>query len=61
MEYTGVTYDMIYKAKQNLKTIVLPESEDMRILKAASIAVKEKIANIILIGNKEDILSLFTV
>ena len=57
MEYTGVTYDMIYKAKQNLKTIVLPESEDMRILKAASIAVKEKIANIILIGNKEDILS----
>ena len=57
MEYTGVTYDMIYKAKQNLKTIVLPESEDMRIFKAASIAVKEKIANIILIGNKEDILS----
>ncbi len=43
------------KAKQNIKTIVLPESEDIRILKATEIALKEKYANIILVGNNEKI------
>lgn len=43
------------KAKQNIKTIILPESMDNRVLEAAKICVKEKIAKIIIIGNKEEI------
>ena len=38
------------RAKKDKKTIVLPESMDERVLEAASIALKEKIANIIIIG-----------
>lgn len=45
------------RAKQNKKRIVLPETMDERVLKAASIALKEDIARIILIGNKEEILN----
>lgn len=37
------------RAKQNIKTIVLPEAEDIRTLKATEIVLKEKYANIILI------------
>ncbi len=40
------------RAKQSIKSIVLPESEDIRVLKAAEIATKEKIANIIIIGHE---------
>ena len=43
------------KAKMNLKTIVLPEAEDIRIIEAASIALKENYAKIILLGNEEKI------
>lgn len=43
------------RAKNNIKTIVLPESMDERVLEAACSAVKEKIAHIILIGNEESI------
>ncbi len=43
------------RAKSNLKTIVLPESMDERVLKAASICQKEKIAKIILIGDEIEI------
>ena len=43
------------KARQNIKTIVLPESNDIRVLKAAEIIKKEGFADIILIGNKESI------
>ena len=46
------------RAKKDIKTIVLPEAEDIRILKATEIALKEKYANIILIGNKEEILNI---
>ncbi len=42
------------KAKQNIKTIILTESEDKRVLKAAEKVKKEGFANIILIGNKDD-------
>ena len=41
------------KAKQNKKTIVLPESMDNRVLRAAKIILEEEIANIILIGKEE--------
>jgi phosphate acetyltransferase len=46
------------KAKANIKTIVLPESTDIRTLQAASTISKEGIANIILIGNKEEVAKL---
>ena len=45
------------KAKQNKKTIILPETKDSRILAAAKIILKENIANIILIGNEKEIIS----
>lgn len=44
-------------AKADKKTIVLPESLEMRILEATQEILKEEIANIILIGNKEEILA----
>lgn len=43
------------RAREQMKTIVLPEAEDIRTLKATEIALKEKYANIILIGNKGQI------
>ena len=44
------------RAKENKKTIVLPETMDKRVLKAAEIITNENIAKIILIGNKEEII-----
>jgi len=44
------------RAKSNIKTIVLPESTDLRVLKAASMVLEEGIANIVLVGNQEEIL-----
>lgn len=44
------------RAKDNIQTIVLPEAFDIRTLKAAEQILKDKIADIILIGNKQDIL-----
>lgn len=46
------------RARQEIKTIVLPEAEDIRTLKATEIAIKEKYANIILVGEKEKIIEL---
>ena len=43
------------RAKENIKTIVLPEAEDIRILEATQQVLKEQYANIILVGNKEKI------
>ena len=43
------------KAKKLKKTIILPESMDERVLKAAEIITQEKIANIILIGDENEI------
>ena len=45
------------RAKEDIKKIVLPESEDDRTLKATSEVIKQKFADIILIGNKEKILT----
>ena len=45
------------RAKQDIKTIVLPEAEDIRTLKAAETALKEKYAKIVLIGDTEKILA----
>ena len=46
------------RAKSDIKTIVLPEGNDLRTIEAASIALKEQYANIILIGNQEEIQDL---
>ena len=43
------------KAKQSIKTILLPESEDIRVLEATSKVLKEGFANIILIGDEEEV------
>lgn len=43
------------KARENKKTIVLPESEDKRTLQAAASALAEKTADIILIGEVETV------
>ena len=46
------------RARENKKTIVLPESMDRRVLEAAQTIIKEDIANIILIGREEEISNL---
>lgn len=43
------------KAKKLDKTIVLPETDDHRILKAADLISKSRVAKIVLIGNRENI------
>ena len=45
------------EAKKNIRTIILPESSDKRVIEAAKIITQEKIANIILIGDKEKIIN----
>ena len=49
----SVIDEIVKKAKLNKKRIVLPESEDLRILKAASKITLDNIADIILVGNEE--------
>lgn len=44
------------KAKADKKAIVLPESYEMRNLEGASVCLAEGLADIILIGNKEEIM-----
>ncbi len=51
----AVIEKIIQRVKKNKKTIVLPESMDERVLKAANKIIKDDIANIILIGNKESV------
>ena len=46
---------MKQKSKQDIKTIVLPEAEDLRVLKASEKIIKEGFANIILVGDPEKI------
>ena len=46
------------RARSNIKKIVLPETSDLRTIKAASIALKEHYADIVLVGNKDNILKL---
>ncbi len=48
-------YKLVTWAKQQMKTIVLPEGNDDRILKAASRIANQEIAHLILLGNPEEI------
>ena len=43
------------RAKKDLKTIVLPESMDDRVIEAAEKVVKEGIAKIVIVGNENEI------
>jgi len=45
-------------AKKERKKIVLPEGSDPRVIKAASMVIAEGIADIVIIGNKDEILKL---
>ena len=47
--------DVLARAKQHYKTIVLPEGEDLRVLKAADIINKDKICKIIILGDEAQI------
>ena len=49
---------LIKAAKQDLQRIVLPEGTERRTLRAANRALSESMANIILLGNRDEILSL---
>lgn len=51
----GILDKLIEKAKSDKKTIVLPETMDKRTFEAAEKVLKEGIADIILIGTKEEI------
>ncbi len=46
------------RARNNIKKIILPETMDIRVLEAASICRDENIAEIVLIGKEEEIISL---
>jgi phosphate acetyltransferase len=46
------------RAKNDIKTIVLPESSDIRTIKAAALVQQKGIANIVLVGKEKNILSL---
>jgi phosphate acetyltransferase len=43
------------KAKKDLKKIVLSESEDARIVEAAAKIIKDKIANVVFLGDADDV------
>lgn len=49
---------IIERAKSDIKTIVLPESTDIRTITAASIILEKGIANVVLVGNEADIKKL---
>ena len=46
------------RARNDIKTIALPEASDIRTIEAASMALEEEIANIILIGDENEISKL---
>lgn len=50
--------EMKSKAKKDIKTILLPEATDERVLEAANIVLKEGFANIILVGDEKQILNI---
>lgn len=46
------------RAKKNIKTIILPEADDIRVLEATKIIEEEGFAKIILVGDKKNITKL---
>ncbi len=58
MEFKGIIKKITDAAKKSKKTIVLPESNDIRILKATSILCENDICSVILVGNEKEIMYL---
>ena len=54
----GFIEDIMQRAKENKKTIVLPETNDMRTIEAASKILKDDIANLVLVGDSAKIKEL---
>ncbi len=50
---------LIKKASQDMKTIVLPEGEDKRVLEAAYLAVQQKVAKPVILGDVAEIQAFF--
>ncbi|MBO6281075.1 MAG: phosphate acetyltransferase [Alphaproteobacteria bacterium] len=50
---------LLEKAKKDVKTIVLPEGEDERVLEAAHIVASEKAAKIVILGSIEKIKAFY--
>ena len=48
-------YSLYAKARANIKTVVLPESDDERILRAAAIIKQSGAANLILLGRQDEV------
>ena len=48
--------DIKERARKDIKTILLPEAEELRTLEATRMVLDEKFAKVILIGNKEKVL-----
>ncbi len=53
-------YGLLKKAKAHKQRIVLPEGDDERILRAAEILLQRNIVDIILLGNKEQVMARIT-
>jgi len=49
------SYELMAQARSDLKTIVLPESEDPRILEAASIVAARGVAKVVLLGEADEV------
>lgn len=51
-------YELIQRAKKDKKIVVLPESDDERILKASEILLQDEIVDLILLGDKDEVQAL---
>ncbi len=49
---------VIERAKQNKKTIVLPEGNDLRTIQATAMILEKQIANVVLVGDEKEIAML---
>ncbi len=49
-------YSLFERARKDRKKIVLPESEDERVLRAAEILLRRKVASITLLGNPDEVM-----
>ncbi|NLD50888.1 MAG: phosphate acetyltransferase [Clostridiaceae bacterium] len=54
----GFLEQIIERAKKDIKTIVLPESTDIRVVKAASMIAGQGIAKVVLVGKENEIKKL---
>lgn len=59
MKQTAFLQKLIAKAQQDIQTIVLPEGEDERILKAARAIAEMKAAKLVILGNESEIKAYF--